>query len=312
MTDMDIGTLLKQTTAEKKKGGWKAGIEFLIPYYSKIKEDDKGQYFTKLFTYFSYDPENLLMRNFVQELINTGTNKYDGIFSQYYFIIKDFEAFHFTINYRINKVNPNKPWQYCYDLSVLYNELCEYHVAIGLEKEDNAIEYIYNFINSNIYIVASELQGFGRNFFFYYSNRIFNNTYKFFHPDRLIPFSLQFAGDYKENNHLKECHKTLNIQSTEYEVNKIISELLFEKLPKQSGININVLQNVNGNLEEFCLTYYQKKILESADIFLINNMGDVFAKNVSNTSAKIASDQANEILKNILPLKFLNVKDQSK
>lgn len=42
MSEIEISTLLKQTTATKRKGGWKASIEFLISYFLQVKEEDKG------------------------------------------------------------------------------------------------------------------------------------------------------------------------------------------------------------------------------------------------------------------------------
>lgn len=296
---MEIDQVLKQATALKKLNGFSSALDFLINSYDAIKPDDLPRLFDKIYTYFSKDINNQKVRNFISELINSKKiEQYSGLLSAYYWMLHDYESYKLTLMNQISKVNPNNPWQYCYDLKQLQSSLCNYYNVKGLDKEDNAIEYLYNLISSTFFDVAGELMMYDYNFTGYHSHLRFGSELKFYNPDRLIPLSESIEGwfdDDSDNDSI--CLKTLKCSMPTEQVIKLIKEKIFSDFPKQLGFSIDILSKKYNDTSSFALSFFSKE--DYNDIPLLTDKIKDWRIQIAGKTVSIATDETNNILKQL-------------
>lgn len=296
---MEIDQILKQATAYKKSDGVSFALDFLINSFDEIKSDDLPRLLDKIYTYFSKDINNQKVKNFISELINSKKiEQYSGLLSAYYWLLHDYESYKLTLMNQISRVNPKNPWQYCYDLKLLQSSLCNYYNVKGLEKEDNAIQYLYNLISSTFFDVAGELMMYDYNFTGYHSHLRFGSELNFYHPDRLIPLSESVEGwfdDDSDNDSI--CLKTLKCSMSTDLVTKLIKEIIFFDFPKQLGFNFDILSKKYSDTSSFALSFFSKE--EYSDILLLTDKIKDWRIQIADKTVSIATDETNNILKQL-------------
>ena len=226
---MEIEQVLKQATALKKENGFSSALDFLTGSYDENKPDDLPRLLDKIYTYFYRDLDNRRVKEFVAKLINSKVlEQYSGLLTTYYWILKDYESYRLTIMNQISKVNPNNPWKYCYDLKELLNSLCNYYSVMGLTKEDNAIEYLYNLINSTYFEVAGELMMYEHNFTRLHSRLRSGSELKFHYPEKLIPISESIEGWFNdEADNGCQCLKSIQCTTPTEKVIELIKSIYY-------------------------------------------------------------------------------------
>jgi hypothetical protein len=296
---MEIDQILKQATAHKKSHGFSYALDFLINSYGDCNSDDLSKLLEKIYTYFSKDINNQNVKIFISELVNSKKiEQYSGLLSTFYWIVKDYESYKLTLMKQISEVNPNNPWQYCYDLKNLQTSLCNYYNIKGLDKEDNAIEYLYNLINSLFFDVAGELMMYDYNFTGYHSHLRFGKELKFYYPERLLPLSelveRWFGKDSDKGN---ICLRTLKSTLTTNQVIELIKEKIFSDFPKQLGFNINILDKKYNDTSTFALSFFNKE--EYKDILSLTDKIKDWRIQIACKTVSIATEESNIILKEL-------------
>jgi hypothetical protein len=296
---MEIDQILKQATAYKKSDGTTFALDFLIKSYNEILTDDLPKYLDKINTYFSKDINNLQVKQFISELINSNKiEKYSGLLSNYYWILKDYESYKLTIMKQISEVNPNNPWQYCNELKNLQISLCNYYNVKGLDNEEHAIEYLYNLISSLFFDVAGELMMYDYNFTGYHSHLRFGRELKFYYPDRLIPLSESVEKWFvKDSDKGNICLKTMKCTMPTNQVIKLIKESIFSNFPKQVGFNIDILDKNYNDTSTFALSFFNKT--EYNDILSLTDKIKNWRIQIADKAVSNATEETNNILKKL-------------
>src|SRR5436853_257940 len=122
---MEGNQILKQATALKKTYGYSYALDYLIGNYKSANVEDLPMLLEKIFTYFKKDTNNNHVIDFVNSLLSSNKiEQYSGMLSSFYLSLKDYESYKLTIMSQLSKVDPNKPWNYCYELHELQKLLC--------------------------------------------------------------------------------------------------------------------------------------------------------------------------------------------
>lgn len=294
-----IDQILKQATAFKKSYGYTYALDFLIGQYDASKPDDLSKLLNKIYKYFSHELNYRKVTEFISQLINSKTiEQYSGLLSSYYWMLQDYKSYKLTIMNQISKVNPNNPWQYCFDLKQFQNSLCKYYHAMGLDQEDNAIEFLYNLISATFFDVAGELMRYSNNFTLYYSHLRFGNEFKFYHPDSLIPLSEYVDGwfdDDSDNN--SKCLKVMKCEIQKEKVIQIIKQKIFHDFPIQLGFKIDILDKNCTDSASFALSFFNKQ--DYNDILGLTDKITEWRIQIAGKTVGIATDETNNILKQI-------------
>lgn len=293
---MEIDEALKQATAYKKSEGFSFALDFLMKNYDENMTDDLPRLLDKIYTYFSKDINNQKVKNFISELINSKKiEQYSGLLSTYYWMLKDYESYKLTLMNQISKVNPNNPWQYCYDLKELQSSLCGYYSVMGLDEEKNAIEYLYNLISSMFFDVACELMVYDSNLTSYHMHLKHGSVLNFYHPERLISLSESinewFNDDSDDDS---KSIKTLKCTVSTEKIIQIIKQKIFSDFPKQLGFKIDILNIEYKDTSKFALTLFRKEVYN--DILTLNDNINKWKIQIANKTVNISTNETNNIL----------------
>ena len=296
---MGINEILKQATEYKKSNGYSYALDYLINSYDANKPDDLQKLLNKIYIYFGYDIENQKVKEFIKQLISSKVlEQYSGLLSNYFRMLQDLESYKLTIMNQISKVNPNNPWQYCYDIGQHHNSLCDYYQGKGLDNENNAIEFLYNLISSTFFDVAGELMMYDKNFTTYHSHLHYGNELRFSYPDRLILLSESVEGMFEDDDDDdSQCLKTLECKIAVEKINELIKQKIFYEFPKQLGFKIDILNKTYSDTANFALSFFEKE--DFNDILILADKIKEWKIQIAGKTVSIASDETNNILKEL-------------
>lgn len=296
---MEVEEIVKRATQIKKTEGFSSAIDYLLEHKFSIKNEGFATYFDKIVSYFSKVDTHEKFENYVRELIAINIDfKYSKHLFKYYWAKKDYTSFQFSVMAEISRLDPSRPWHFCFELKELQLLLCDYYEAKDLNLEVNAVEFVYNYLCSLSYWITGEIICFGDNFSKYYTYKKFSG-YDSRYLNTCIIYNLKLSIENifksKTGRKLEVCLKKINPSYNQADFKTDVIQKLFVELIIKLGFKTDFIDPSFDNLEEFVLFFLKEDDFD--EISKMNKEIENWKMAILGAANNNISGIANEVLK---------------